>query len=794
MCRGVFGSAVARQPAPPVTAPIVAEVHFTGETFFSEDALRLHVRTHPNRRFLGLPGINWWLWLYRLGASGKLGGRIGRALMASGEPPAFLDSTVVASDVEQLRLFYQREGFQRAQVVPTIEPTHRRDRVRVVFGITAGTPTFIRDVHYDGVDGLTPAQQQALTQATRLQHERIDRDNPLRFRARGQRYSAPTLLEEGRRILSFLRNQGYAAASRDSINAIVIPLRADSFDVVFRIRPGPRYRFGDVHFAVLGPQDDVPPRADTLQAADGRITIALQNEARLDTDLLTRTLRFRLGDWYKQSQLLATKRRLDATGVFAFTDILSLPPDSARRAPDGAFRLPHRIELRTRQRHQIRLETFMLQRSGALADVDNELGTGLGLTYANLNLFGGGEAFRLRATGSIAADLDSQFGITSSQWEVEASLGYPYLVFPFQGLDNRLGLYDARTRLSVSLLAARREALRLVLRGKGTARFRLELQHTPTLTSFVDLLDLTVSNPDTLNGFQNAFLRDVLASVEDPVQQAQILEDYTQPQINNALRYTFRSARLDPLRRAEGYSYEAAFEVGGNLPYLLDRFVFSPGKREGSLPGLPFFGGDRSNNRLRYRQYLRVVGDLRQYRPLGRRSVFAWKLIAGLAQPTGRADTVPFDRRFYSGGAASVRGWRLRELGPGSVTFTDTTMANAETTNIFGGDIKLEASVELRHTFMHNVFKADWIVALFTDAGNVWLGPRNPGNPAGRFHLNTFYREIGVGAGAGLRIAWEYLIIRLDLAHKVHDPLRRGRLFPDGLGKPLLHFGIGHTF
>ena len=162
---------------------------------------------------------------------------------------------------------------------------------------------------------------------------------------------------------------------------------------------------------------------------------------------------------------------------------------------------------------------------------------------------------------------------------------------PFGSLDRLLNLYQARTRLSLSLLTARREDLRLIIRGRGNTRIRLEMQHTPTVISLVDLLDLSLSNPDTLDGFEEAFLDNILGPVDDPVQRAQILEDYTQPQINNALRYTFRSANVNPLRRERGYSYEAAFEIGGNLPYLLDRFVYTPDLLEGSLPGLPFFGG-----------------------------------------------------------------------------------------------------------------------------------------------------------------------------------------------------------
>ena len=793
-------------------APLIVEdVRFDGNAFFSDYLLQTRTRTSPNRRFLGIRGFTWWLWLYRLGDT--FGGRVGKALMANGEPPAWFEVSALATDIEQLRLYYQQEGFLEANINARVDTTRQGTRVGVRFEIEPGRATYIRRVVYEGLNSLDVDQQQRLARASILRPDRIDESQPLQFNTRGQRFSGPLLVEERRRLLSLLRDEGFAALTRDSIKAVVTSQSPDSFDVTMRVRPGPRYRFGAVHFEVNGPEDRLGLRADTLEDVafeEGLphqfITWEIRNEKRLAADLLTQSLQFRPGDWYNQSQLLATKRRLEATGVFSFTDIVSLLPDTTAVGAGEVPWLPHRITVRTRPRHQFRFDTFMVQRSGVLGGVGSELGAGLGVAYENANLFGRGETFRLSTTGSIAADLDSTF-FSSAQAEVTTSLRLPYLLAPFRSLDRWFNLYQARTQLSLSLLTARREDLRLVIRGRGAARVRLEMRHTPTVSSFVDMLDVSLSNPDTLAGFQDRFLDRILGpadsmQVTDPVQRAQILEDYTQPQINNALRYTFRSARVNPLQRDRGYSYEAAVELGGNLPNLLDRYVFTPDVVEGSLPGLPIFGGDLSNNRLIYRQYIRFVGDFRRYKPVSRSIVLAWKLIGGVAHPTGTAVVVPFDRRFYSGGASSVRGWRLRELGPGAASFRSGATANTSSTNILGGDIKLEASAELRGIFLRNALTANWIFALFTDIGNVWFGPRNPGfgaveegNPTGRFAFDRFYKEMGVGSGLGVRIAWEYLVLRFDLAYRVYDPATPGKgFFPKGLRDPTPYFGIGHAF
>ncbi len=829
--RAQDAAAEQRAAADSARAPVVQAVRFEGNEVLADRVLERRVRTTANRRFLGIPGFTWWRWVYQLGDA--IGGRIGGALKSGGEAPARLDRTLLREDAGRLRELYRQEGFREARVEAEVQPAGDPNEVDVIFRIEPGKPLYVRYVEYEGLERLTGEQQRALTRVSVLEPAHVDEARPLRFQAVAQRYSAARLLEERQRILQFLRNAGYAAVTRDSVRALIFPqpnptAAPDSFDVTFRIQPGPRYRMGDVHFVVRGPEEGAPPRRDTIDAAPGLVVADIEDEGRLAPRLLDRALQLRPGQWYDAEELQATKRRLENTGVFAFTDITAqsphVPADPAGAGSAGAGstnagsfsadssssnstsadsirtdsahvpRLPHRIDLRTRNRHQIGLETFMLQRSDILGGGGTELGTGVAATYENVNLLGGGETFELRLAGSVASSFDDEARtgalFSSAQAEINASLTYPYLLGVFDRLEDRLDLYEARTRLSLSLLTARRENLRFIIRGRGAGRLRLEMRHTATVSSLIDLVDLSLSNPDTLGGFQR-FLDQVIGPeddpvVTDPVQRARIQEDYTEPQINSAVRYTLRAADVNPLRRARGYSYEASVEVGNTIPVLLDRFVLTPDTVESTLPSLPLLRGD-SDNRLVYRPYVRFLGDLRRYWPVTAEDVVALKFIAGWAHPTGRPAVVPFDRRFYSGGATSVRGWNLRELRP--------QPAGGAVPNLLGGDIKLEASAELRSILFRNLLTADWGAALFVDAGNVWYGPRNPGGPAGRFRWDKFYSEMGVGSGIGLRLAWDYLILRLDVAFKVHDPLRPDTgLFPDGLSAPRLHFGIGHAF
>ncbi len=771
------------QDADPV---LVTEVLFSGDTFFRDTELRGRVRTAPNRRVLGIRGFHWWRWIYQLGASGALGTRVGNALKANGEPPAWLDTTVLSTDAEQLRLFYASEGFRAAMV--TADVNTARGRASVMFNIKPGPASVIRHVSYTGLDALSGTQEQAIADASLIVPPAPDN----RGTPESLRFSEPLLVSERRRLLDYLRNNGFATVTRDSIRAVVYPAGKDSMDIVLRVNTGLRYRFGAVHFDVSGPETVQPARVDSSTTLQTGITWQIDGDRVLKPSLLLRSLRATPGTWYSQAALLETKRRLEESGVFELT---SFEP----QVPVNQF-LAHRIVARSRQRHRFRMEAFALQSSGVLGGVGSELGGGIGIAYENGNLWGSGELFRVSITSSVAADADSTV-FSSAQAELTGSLTFPYL--PVERLERALNLHQSRTRLSFTMATARREDLRLIIRGKGTARMRLELRHNRTITSYLDVADISLSSPDTLGGFRERFLDRILGTdgetfVADPVQQARVLEDYTQPQINSAVRYTFSATTVNPLRRSRGHSYEAAIEIGGNLPHILDRHVFTPGILEGSLPALR----TGSAARLLYRQYLRLVADIRRYESIGPATVLAWKVVGGWAHPTGKARVMPFDRRFYSGGASSVRGWRLRGLGPGAATFLSPDARTSDGANILGGDIKMEFSVELRQTTLRHVLAASWILAAFADAGNVWFGPRNPGftdsgtaSPSGRFHMSGFYRELGVGTGLGLRINWEYLVARIDFAVRAHDPALSGQgLFPEGVRRPTAYFRIGHAF
>jgi outer membrane protein assembly factor BamA len=60
--------------------------------------------------------------------------------------------------------------------------------------------------------------------------------------------------------------------------------------------------------------------------------------------------------------------------------------------------------------------------------------------------------------------------------------------------------------------------------------------------------------------------------------------------------------------------------------------------------------------------------------------------------------------------------------------------------------------------------------ALFVDAGNIWTLREYADQPGGQFRWDTFYEQIAVAYGAGMRFNFDYFILRFDAGMKAVDP------------------------
>jgi len=457
--------------------------------------------------------------------------------------------------------------------------------------------------------------------------------------------------------------------------------------------------------------------------------------------------------------------------------------------------IPAMFSLQTLPKHSVNLNLFGMKRYG--------FGSGAGITYTNNNLFGKAENLQISLNGSfeyvksqtvreIASDsaTGSYEGRFFQSFESQINYTLPRLTFPFGFLDDKVFFSDGRTRYGLSF--SRSDQLLFDINSDIRFNLRYEVQHNEKFSSFLDLIELDLLDTDPSPQFRQALEDDF---GEGSFEYQRILEDF-RPQVSSILRYTFRSQRTDLIKRDLGYFSEYSIAVGGNIPYLIDRFITTPNTVEGNLPPII----PASQNNLAYSRFVKGTADYRRYIPISNNAIFGYRGFMGLAFPYGNSNSIPLNQRFYAGGSNDIRGWDIYSLGPGSIPLDDVT--------INGGEIKLLAQTELRQRFIRDFLSADWIAAWFTDAGNIWYGPRTQfpsGSNAmsqqsenrrerllklGKFKFDQFYKQIAVSSGLGLRFDWEYVVARFDFAFRIHD-LQQGWF---NNKKLYFTFGIGHSF
>jgi outer membrane protein insertion porin family len=164
---------------------------------------------------------------------------------------------------------------------------------------------------------------------------------------------------------------------------------------------------------------------------------------------------------------------------------------------------------------------------------------------------------------------------------------------------------------------------------------------------------------------------------------------------------------------------------------------------------------------------------------------------------TGYENTLPFFKAFYSGGPNSMRAWQIRQIGLGSSKYYSTALSDLD---LRFGDIKLEGNAEYRF-LLGTLFGIKFKSAVFTDIGNIWnWQPIDTTQLAvgSDFKLNRFYKELAVGAGTGLRIDFNYFLIRFDWSYKIHDPQALAGsdewFYKLSLGSGQLQLGINYPF
>ncbi|HHB78028.1 MAG TPA: hypothetical protein ENK85_02195 [Saprospiraceae bacterium] len=174
--------------------------------------------------------------------------------------------------------------------------------------------------------------------------------------------------------------------------------------------------------------------------------------------------------------------------------------------------------------------------------------------------------------------------------------------------------------------------------------------------------------------------------------------------------------------------------------------------------------GRENDKQIEYAKFLKMSLHSTLKKDVTGSQTIGGKLTIGVAVPLSDTRNVPYVAHFFAGGPNSIRGWSIRELGPGGFKDPISSAPGYNRPYYQSGDLKLEMMSEWRFD-IYWIFKG----AIFLDAGNVWTIHKDPERPHSEI-TKDFYKQIAVSSGIGLRMDLTYFILRFDLGLKMRNP------------------------
>ncbi len=561
----------------------------------------------------------------------------------------------------------------------------------------------------------------------------------------GQRFSVDALNSERSEITSFLQDRGYFRFHKEYIT--------------YKARRHDEEKKVDVKL-IVHPYYTAEGK-DTLHAHYDIRNIVYESGAPNDTvihlrrHVLEENTFIEKGKPYSASALQNTYNHFGRLGAVRYTNINFEP------VPDTSL-LDTRIQIQTNKP-----STISFQPEGT--NTAGDLGAAASLTYQNRNLFKGAETFSVQLRGAYEAirGLEGYKNQDFIEYSIESRLSFPRFIFPFLSSDVRRRII-ATSEVSLTFDSQDRpEFHRRVLSAVWRYNWRPQGHHD---SYRIDLIDLNyVFMPWISETFKKEYLDDTTNS-------------------NAILRYNYEDLFI--MKMGFGWTYnngryalKTNVETAGNLLNISSR-IFKPEMNENQQYML--FG-------IAYAQY--VKGDFDFTKQLLSRlskDQLVFHFGFGIAYPYGNSRILPFEKRYFSGGANSVRGWSVRSLGPGSYKDKDGQINFITQT----GDLKLDLNLEYR---THLFWKFGG--ALFVDAGNIWTLRDYKDQPGGQFQIGSFLRDLAVSYGLGVRLNFDYFILRFDLGMKAVNPAYKTEeedhypLIHPRLSRDLaFHFAVGLPF
>lgn len=739
---------------------LLDEVHIISDTEEVQPSMfTSYIRQNPNAKWFSLVKVP--MHIYCMSGKDSTNS-FNRFLRKLGDAPVIYDADVTQKSQREIEKAVRNMGYMRAKV--ELETETKKNRMKVNYRIKAGRPYIIQHIAYN-IDDMSI-------------NDFIEQDSVHSYLRAGMPFDVVALDNERNRITKLLQNNGYYKFHKDfivyqadtvrntfqvNLTMKLLPFQLKKEDTPTKHR---QYTIRNVNFLT---EDNLINLDNNSYAAyqslqHKGLQIFYQDKMYIRPNTLANFNYIRPKELYSEQDVQNTYTSMGRLRALKYTNIRFdevLENDSAQLDANV---------LLTKGKNQSL--SFEIEGTNSAGD----LGAAASMTFQHRNVFKGSETFTMKVRGAYEAITGLQEGYENDDYKeygVEASLNFPEFKFPFLSSDFKRKI-RATSEVGLSFNSQNRpEFTRTLASASWGYRWvdRMSSHHR------FDLLDVNyIYVPWKSENFN-----DYLANLTD--RNSILIKSYEdQLIVRMGYTYTYNSAN-DKTRTStnrNSYSIRVNLEEAGNLLYLGSKAIHSTPKEDKGyvIANIPFA------------QYIKGDFDFARNWNIDERNSIVFHIGMGVAYPYGNSQVLPFEKRYFSGGPNSVRGWSVRSLGPGSYKGTDGNMNYIN----HSGDIKLDVNLEYR---THLFWKFNG--AAFIDAGNIWNIRDYEGQEEGTFRFNRFYKQLAVAYGLGLRFDLDYLIIRFDGGMKAVNPMRTGKdkypfLRPNFSRDFAFHFAVGYPF
>lgn len=704
-----------------------------------------------------------------------------------GEPPAIVSDLISKKSAQRLASYYINDGYFNAKVSHEIKRDSNQ-RATVDYKVNLGEPYRL--------DKITPKIASPIADSIFQAHRSES------FLKSGNRYHTFDVNRETQRLEYVFRNNGMYHFETDRIRLIadtvntehkanidfIIDDRTEVINDTVRTFSFKVHKISDVRIIT---DYNFTKRnqafKDSLITPEG-YTLLAYDKINYKSKALTDILSIKSGDIYRDTDRTKTLTRLSRLGTFKYPGIQYIedPRDPTRTDLIASIRLT-----------PLEKYKFRADFDTSTSNIQNIGVAGFGSLLIR-NIFKGAETLEISGRGSIGASDDvasTDDGFFNlSEVGADLSLTFPRIFFPINTRKLIPADWQPNTRLNLGISAQRNIGLdkqtvvgRLGYNWRTSKNSRygfdiLNAQYVRNLNpsnyfniyinSFEDLNNLALSNSDNVNPEHFTTNANGNLQLSVPIGAQNFINDiengtvsgFTNAQTNSINTIAERQERLieDNLIVSANFSY-----IYNNRENLFDN-TFSRLATRLELAGnaLDLFAnvantstnedGKSSLFGVTYSQYVKTEVDYSKHWDLGNNNVFAVRAFGGIAIPYGNSDNIPFISSFFAGGSNDNRAWQAYDLGPGSSGSPD---------EFNEANMKLAFNAEYRFNLL-GPFKG----ALFTDAGNIWNVLDNVEDGGATFNGLTSLEELGVGSGFGLRVDFDFFIVRFDVGFKTYNP------------------------